>query len=77
VKRHPLFTEPVTISIDGLPQGYTATPAVVLADQSTFSVAVMIPEAAAVGEVPNLTLKIQHASGAVISNPVAVKLIVE
>jgi len=77
IRRHPLFTEPVTIMLDGLPQGYTATPATVAADQTTFSVAVMIPEAAAVGEVPNLTLRAQFATGATISKPAAVKLLIE
>jgi len=77
IRRHPLFTEPVTIMLDGLPQGYQATPATVAADQTAFSVAVMIPEAAAVGEVPNLSLRAQFATGATISKPSAVKLMIE
>lgn len=77
IRRHPLFLEPVTIMLDGLPQGYTAMPATVAADQSAFSVAVTIPEAAVASEIPNLTLRAQHANGATISKPVPVKLTVE
>ena len=77
IRRHPLFVEPVTIVLDGLPQGYTAMPAALAADQSAFTVAVKIPEAAVASEIPNLTVRAQHANGATISKPVPVKLTVE
>lgn len=77
IQRHPLFTEPVTIVLDGLPQGYTATPASVPADQSAFTVAVTVPDAATAGEVPNLTLRAQYSDGATISKPAAVKILIE
>lgn len=77
IHRHPLFTETVTIVLDGLPAGFTATPVALPADQTAFTVAVTIPEAAVAGEVPNLALRVQHANGNTISKPVSVKLIVE
>lgn len=77
IRRHPLFLEPVIIVLDGLPQGYTAMPAAVAADQSAFTVAVTIPEAAVASEIPNLTVRAQHANGATISKPAPVKLTVE
>lgn len=77
IRRHPLFAEPVTVVLDGLPAGYTAAPVMVPAEQSEFVVSIAIPEAAAAGEVPNLSLRVQHSSGATISKPTTVKLIVE
>ena len=49
----------------------------IAADQTAFALAVTVPESAAPGEVPNLSVRVQHANGATISKPVAVKLIVE
>ncbi len=77
IRRHPLFTESVNVVVDGLPQGYAAVPILVAADQSTFTVPVTIPETATAGEVPNLSLRVQHANGSVISKPLAIKLIVQ
>lgn len=77
IQRHPLFTEAVTVVLDGLPPGFTAAPVALAADQAAFTVAVTIPDAAAAGEVPNLTLRVQHANGNTISKPAAVQLIVE
>lgn len=77
IRRHPLFNEAVTIVLDGLPQGWMATPVQVPADQTSFSVSITAPEAAAAGEVPNLSLRVQHASGVTISKPSSVKLVVE
>ncbi len=77
IRRHPLFTDAATVIVEGLPQGFTTTAATVPADQSTFTVSVTIPEAAAAGEVPNLALRVQHANGSLISKPTPVKLIVE
>jgi hypothetical protein len=77
IQRHPLFNEAVTVVIDGLPQGFSASPAAVMADETSFTLAVTIPETAAAGEVPNLVLRVQHANGNTISKPVAARLIVE
>ncbi len=77
VHRHPLFSEAVTVVLDGLPQGYSATPIMLPADQSAYTLAVAVPEAATAGEVPNLTLRAQHSSGATISKPVPIKLIIQ
>lgn len=77
IRRHPFFNEAVTVVLDGLPQGYTAAPVAVAADQAAFALAITVPESAAPGEVPNLSVRVQHANGATISKPVAVKLIVE
>ena len=77
IHRHPLFAEEVTVMLDGLPQGFTAAPITVPVDQSTFTLAVTIPEAATAGEVPNLTLRVQRTNGSTISKPIAAKLIVE
>ena len=77
IRRHPFFSEAVTVVLDGLPQGYAATPVAVAADQPAFTVAVTVPESAAPGEVPNLSVRVQHSNGATISKPVAVKLVVE
>jgi len=77
LSRHPSFAEPVSVVLDGLPQGFAAAPIAVAADQTMFSLAVMIPEAATAGEVPNLTLRVQHASGSTISKAVPLKIVVE
>jgi hypothetical protein len=77
LQRHPLFTEPVTLTMDGLPAGITAAPVVLAPDQSDFSFTVMTAEAAVAGEVPNLSIKAQQSSGNVISKSVPVKLVVE
>jgi hypothetical protein len=77
LNRHPSFSEPVSVVLDGLPQGFAAAPVSVAADQTTFSLAVMIPEAAVAGEVSNLTVRVQHPSGSTISQAVPVKIVVE
>ena len=77
LQRHPLFPEPVTITLDGLPAGYTAAQVTLALEQSEFAITVAIPEAATTGEIPNLSLKAQQASGNVVSKPTVVRLIVE
>lgn len=77
VQRHPLFAGPVTVRLDGLPQGFAAAPAVILADQTAAVLTVSIPEGAAVGEVPNVTAAALHESGSVLTAGTPVKLIVE
>jgi hypothetical protein len=77
IRRHPFFSEAVTVVMDGLPQGYAAAPVAVAADQTAFTLAVTVPESAAPGEIPNLSVRIQHVSGATISKPTPVKLVIE
>jgi hypothetical protein len=77
VQRHPLFVGPVTVRLDGLPQGFAAAPAVIPADQTAAVLTVSIPEGAAVGEVPNVTAAALHESGSVLTAGTPVKLIVE
>ncbi|MEY2726907.1 MAG: hypothetical protein RLZZ458_2774 [Planctomycetota bacterium] len=77
VQRHPLFSGPVTVRIDGLPQGFTAAPVVVPADQTTATLTVAIPEAATVGEVPNLTATALLENGSILAAGTPVKLVAE
>lgn len=77
IRRHSQFAEAVTVSIDGLPKGYSASPATVAADAAEFSLAVTIPADAAGGEVPNLTVRCLRANGQPLTNPMAVKLVIE
>jgi hypothetical protein len=77
IRRHPFFSEAVTVVLDGLPQGYAAAPVALAADQTAFTLAVTVPESAVAGEVPNLSIRVQHANGATISKSAPVKLIIE
>ena len=77
IQRHPSYDSEFTVILDGLPQGYAATPATIAAGQLAFSVAVTIPESATPGEVPNLTVRAQTPGGSTISKAVAVILVVE
>lgn len=77
LQRHPQFSEPVTLIVDGLPAGYTAMPVTVPADQSAFTLSVAIPDSATAGEVPGLTVRGQTSSGAPITAPIPLKLVVE
>ena len=77
IRRHPFFSEAVTVVLDGLPQGYAAAPVAVAADQAAFALAITVPESAAPGEIPNLSLRIQHVNGATISKATPVRLVIE
>ena len=77
VQRHPSYDGEFTVVLDGLPKDYAATPAVVAAGQSAFTIKITIPESATSGEIPNLTVRAQVASGSTISKPVAAKVLVE
>jgi hypothetical protein len=77
VQRHPLFTGPVSVRLDGLPQGFAATPVVVPADQVTAVIAVAIPENAAVGDVPNVTATATLENVSVLVAGVPVRLTAE
>ena len=77
VQRHPSYDGEFTLVLDGLPKDYAAAPAIVAAGQSAFTINLTIPESAAPGEVPNLTVRAQVVSGSTIGKPVAVKVSVE
>ncbi len=77
LRRHALFADAVTLMIDGLPQGWSAAPVPVASGQSDFTLSISIPENAAPGEVPNVSVRVQHGNGATISKPVPLKLVVE
>ena len=76
-KRHPLFKGAVNIVVDGLPAGFAAAPLAVAADQQTGTISVTIPEAAAAGEVPNVSLRVLSPSGDTILAGVPVRLLIE
>lgn len=77
VQRHPSYDGEFTVVLDGLPKDFAAAPVIVPAGESAFAMNLTIPESAAAGEVPNLTVRAQAASGSTISKPVAVKVVVE
>jgi hypothetical protein len=77
LRRHPQFSDAVTVTIEGLPAGFVAPAVSVAADSAAFTLAVTVPEQAAVGEVPNLTLRGLSVTGNAITPAVPVKLIVE
>ncbi|MDA1229273.1 MAG: hypothetical protein O2856_00735, partial [Planctomycetota bacterium] len=76
-QRHLSYNGEFTIMLDGLPQDFVATTAVVGAGESGFTMSVTIPESAAPGEIPNLAVRAQVATGSTISKPVPVKILVE
>ncbi len=77
LRRHPQFSEPVNVVVEGLPAGYSATPVAVASDQTAFTVSIVIPEAASAGEVPNVSVRAQRSNGTSISPPVPLKLVIE
>ncbi|MBL8809380.1 MAG: hypothetical protein JNM43_04305 [Planctomycetaceae bacterium] len=77
IQRHPLYRGPVTVSVEGLPAGYQATVAQVPADQTAFSIELTVPEAAAAGEVPNVSLKVDDGAGSRLLPPQPVRIVVQ
>ena len=77
VQRHPSYDGEFMVVLDGLPKDFATAPAIVAAGQSAFTLNLTIPESATPGEVPNLNVRAQVASGSIISKPVAVKVAVE
>jgi hypothetical protein len=77
LRRHPQFADAVTVTIEGLPAGFVAPAVPVAADSAAFTLGVTVPEQAAPGEVPNLTLRGLSVTGTAITPAVPVKLIVE
>ena len=77
LQRHPSYGGEFTVVLDGLPKEYAGASAIVAAGQSAFTLNLTLPESATPGEIPNLTVRAQVASGSTISKPVAVKVTVE
>lgn len=77
IRRHGQFTEAVTVSVEGLPKGYSAAPATVAADSTEFTLAITVPAEATAGEIPNLTVRCLRASGQPLTSPIPVKLVIE
>ncbi|MFM7057089.1 MAG: hypothetical protein ACKO2P_09230, partial [Planctomycetota bacterium] len=77
VQRHPLFTGPVSLRLDGLPQGFAAAPVVVPADQTVAVISVAVPENAAVGDVPSVTAAATLENGSVLAAGTPVRLTIE
>ncbi|MFN9719950.1 MAG: hypothetical protein ACK58L_14725 [Planctomycetota bacterium] len=77
LRRHAMFTDPVTVLVDGLPEGWSAMPVPVAAGQNDFTLAIAVPENAGPGGIPDVLVRVQHANGASISQSTALKLVVE
>lgn len=70
------FTQPVTVSLDGLPAGYTVKPVEVAGDQNDFQFVVMTPKVEAETAVPNVKLRVSSGGGNLIGDtPVALKAV--
>lgn len=77
VRRHPQYEGEVSVNVEGLPQGYSAPAVTVAKDQSTFSLALTVPEQAAPGEVPNLSIRGRSSAGSIITPAVPLKVTVD
>ncbi len=77
IQRHPLYRSAVSVSLEGLPAGFQAATVQVPADQTAFTVEVMVPEAAAAGEVANVSLKIDDGTGNRLLPPQPVRIVVQ
>ncbi len=77
IQRHPLYRSAVSVSLEGLPAGFQAATVQVPADQTAFAVEVMVPEAAAAGEIANVSLKIDDGAGNRLLPPQPVRIVVQ
>ena len=77
LKRNPLFREPVSIVLDGLPAGITAVPASVAAEHAAADLAITIADSVAPGEAAGITARVIAAGGQVIQTGIPVRLLVE
>ncbi|MFN7680460.1 MAG: hypothetical protein ACK5TG_06315 [Planctomyces sp.] len=77
IRRNPLFREPVSVVLEGLPAGITATPASIAAEHSTADLAISIADNAAAGETAGITAKVLAAGGQIIQIGIPVRLVVE
>ena len=64
VERNPAFAGPVTVTLQNLPAGITATPAMIPADQSTVDIKLAAAADAAAANVNNVTIKAEAMAGA-------------
>ncbi len=70
------FALPVTVSLDGLPAGYTVKPVEVPGDQNDFQLVVITPKVEAETAVPNIKLRVTSGGGMLIGDtPVALKAV--
>ncbi len=70
------FTQPVTVSLDGLPAGYTVKPVEVPGEQDEFKLVVMTPKVEAETAVPNVKLRVtSNGSSLIGDSPVALKAV--
>lgn len=64
VTRNPAFSGPVTVTLQNLPKGVTATPATIPPEASTADIELTAAEDAAVGAIANLSAKVEVMAGA-------------
>lgn len=79
VERNPAFTGPVTVTLQNLPAGITAAPAMIAADQTSVEIKLTAAADAAAANVNNVTVKADAMAGAAkleATSP-AVALVVE
>ena len=76
VTRHPLFAGPVTISLEGLPEGYTAAAAELSAEQTQGMLNLSVP-AGATGQVNGLTIRVRNSDGVSLLGGVAVPAVIQ
>lgn len=70
------FTQPVTITLDGLPAGYSVKPVEIAGDQNDFQFMVTTPKVDAETAVPNVKLRVTAAGSSLIGDtPVALKAV--
>ena len=76
LQRTPGFTEPVEVTLTGLPAGYTVQPAVVAGDQDKFEFVVKAPKVAAETPVANVKLRVTSSGSLLTAEmPVNVKVV--
>lgn len=73
LQRTPGFTEPVEVTLTGLPAGYTVQPSTVAGDQDKFEFTVKAPKVAADTPVPNVKLRVT-SSGSLLAAEVPVNV---
>lgn len=79
VERNPAFSGPVTVTLQNLPAGITAAPAMIAADQTSIDIKLTAAADAAAANVNNVTVKADAMAGAAkleATSP-AVALVVE
>ena len=66
LQRTPGFTEPVEVTLGGLPAGYTVQPHNVAGDQDKFVLVVRGPKVAAANAIPNVKLRVTSAGNLLV-----------